>query len=85
VAKIAVGDLTGIREDENGDSRNWGTSGNKKIHGWEFARFARLLEYKAEEYGILIDRVDEANTSKTCETVIAWSAGCTSVRRVRRR
>ncbi|MEZ3145115.1 RNA-guided endonuclease InsQ/TnpB family protein [Halobaculum sp. MBLA0143] len=66
VEKIAVGDLTGIREDENGDSRNWGASGNKKLHGWEFARFTRLLEYKAEERGILVDWVDEENTSKTC-------------------
>jgi putative transposase len=66
VEKIAVGDLTDIREDENGDSRNWGASGNKKLHRWEFDRFARLLEYKAEEHGILIDRVDEASTSKTC-------------------
>jgi putative transposase len=36
VEKIAVGDLSDIREDENGDSRNWGSSGNKKLHGWEF-------------------------------------------------
>jgi putative transposase len=36
------------------------------LHGWEFDRFTRLLEYKAEEYGILVDRVDEENTSKTC-------------------
>jgi putative transposase len=66
VGKIAIGDLSAIREEENGDSRNWGTSGNKKLHGWEFDRFARLLEYKAEEHGILVDRVDEENTSKTC-------------------
>lgn len=66
VEKIAVGDLSDIREDGDGDSRNWGASGNKKLHGWEFDRFARLLEYKAEEYGILVDRVDEENTSKTC-------------------
>jgi putative transposase len=68
VEKRAVGDLSDIRENENadGDSRNWGQSGNKKLHGWEFDRFARLLEYKAEEYGILVDRVDEENTSKTC-------------------
>ena len=41
-------------------------SGNKKLHGWEFACFTRLLEYKSEEHGILVDRVDEKNTSKTC-------------------
>uniref|UniRef100_UPI003EC13F3D RNA-guided endonuclease InsQ/TnpB family protein n=1 Tax=Halobaculum sp. EA56 TaxID=3421648 RepID=UPI003EC13F3D len=66
VGRIAVGDLSDIREDQNGDSRNWGMSGNKKLHGWEFDRFTRLLEYKAEEHGILVDRVDEGNTSKTC-------------------
>ena len=66
VVKIAVGDLSDIREDGNDDSRNWGASGNKKLHEWEFDRFTRLLEYKAEEHGILVDRVDEANTSKTC-------------------
>jgi putative transposase len=43
-----------------------GQSSNKKLHGWEFDRFTRLLEYKAEEHGMLVDRVDEENTSKTC-------------------
>ncbi|XGI84756.1 RNA-guided endonuclease InsQ/TnpB family protein (plasmid) [Halorutilales archaeon Cl-col2-1] len=66
VGTIAVGDLSDIREDEDGESRSWGKSGNKKLHGWEFDRFTRLLEYKAEEYGILVERVDEENTSKTC-------------------
>ena len=66
VEKIAVGDLSDIREDDSGDSRNWGRAGNKKLHGWEFDRFARLLKYKAEERGILVDREDEKNTSKTC-------------------
>ncbi len=66
VGKIAVDALSDIREDDNGDSRNWGASGNKTLHGWEFDRFASLLEYKAEEYGILVDRVDEESTSKTC-------------------
>lgn len=59
-----MGDLSDIREDDNGDSRDWGRSRNKKLHGWEFDRFTRLLEYKAEEHGILVDRVDEENTSK---------------------
>ncbi|MFW5983766.1 MAG: RNA-guided endonuclease InsQ/TnpB family protein, partial [Halobacteria archaeon] len=66
VGKIAVGDLSDIREGEGGESRNWGRDGNKKLHSWEFDRFTRLLEYKAEEYGILVERVDEEKTSKTC-------------------
>jgi len=66
VGRIAIGDLSEIREEENGDSRNWGRSGNKKLHGWEFDRFTNLLEYKAEEHGILVDRTSEHDTSKTC-------------------
>ena len=57
--------LSDIREDDDGNSRNRGKPGNKKLHGWEFDRFTDLLEYKAKKYGILVDRVDEANTSKT--------------------
>ncbi|MFB6283278.1 MAG: RNA-guided endonuclease InsQ/TnpB family protein [Halobacteria archaeon] len=66
VGEIAVGDLTDIRSEENGESSDWGKNGNKKLHGWEFERFTRLLEYKAEEKGILVTRVSEENTSKTC-------------------
>jgi putative transposase len=66
IGTIAVGDLSDIRENDDGDSRDWDQRGNKKLHGWEFDRFTRLLEYKAEAYGILVDRVDEENTSKTC-------------------
>jgi putative transposase len=44
VEKIAVGDLSDIPEDENGDSRNWGQSGNKKLHGWEFDRFTAVTD-----------------------------------------
>ena len=47
VEAIAIGDLSDIREDEDGDSRNWGQSGNKKLHGWEFDRFARSAGIQA--------------------------------------
>ncbi|MFB6284726.1 MAG: RNA-guided endonuclease InsQ/TnpB family protein [Halobacteria archaeon] len=66
VGEVAVGDLTGIRSEEDGGSSNWGKAGNKKLHGWEFERFTNLLEYKAEKEGILVTRVSEENTSKTC-------------------
>ena len=65
VGRIAIGDLSGIREGKNSDSRNWGKRGNKKLHGWEFDRFTMLLEYKTEEQGILVDRTSERDTSKT--------------------
>ncbi|ERG99473.1 MAG: transposase [Haloquadratum sp. J07HQX50] len=66
VAQIAVSDPSNIHGDENGDSRNWGQSRNKKSQGWESARFTRMLEYNAEEHGIVVDQVDEEIPSKTC-------------------
>ncbi|SEO19480.1 transposase, IS605 OrfB family, central region [Halogranum amylolyticum] len=66
VGRIAIGNLSKIREAENGEARNWGKRGNKKLHGWAFDRFATLLEYKAEEHGILVERKSERDTSKTC-------------------
>jgi len=64
--RIAIGDMSQIREDENDHSRNWGKCGNKQLHDWEFDRFTTLLEYKAEEHGILVDRTSERDTRKTC-------------------
>jgi putative transposase len=62
-----VGDLSGIREDEEtGESKNWGTHGNLDLHSWAFDRFANLLEYKAEMEGITVKQVSERDTSKSC-------------------
>ncbi|WP_248910237.1 RNA-guided endonuclease InsQ/TnpB family protein [Halocatena marina] len=66
VGTIVVGDLGGIRDDENGDVRNWGDHGNLNLHGWAFARFTSMLEYKAETEGIDVSRKSEHDTSKTC-------------------
>ena len=55
VGTLAVGDLSDIREDENGDSREWRQSGNKKLHGWEFDRSARLSDSNLSKGGV--DRV----------------------------
>ena len=60
------GDLGGIRDDESGDSRNWGTHGNLDLHGWAFDRFTTLLDYKAEAEGIEVELASERNTSKSC-------------------
>ena len=68
VGTIVVGDLGGIREDENGDARNWGKHGNLDLHGWAFDRFTSMLDYKAEERGIAVITKSERNTSKTCST-----------------
>jgi putative transposase len=66
VGRITVGDLEGVREDEDGDSKNWGRHGNLDLHGWAFDRFTDILAYKAKVRGIEVVEVDEQDTSKTC-------------------
>jgi putative transposase len=61
-------DLSGIRDDENGDSIDWGDHGNLDLHGWAFDRFTSGLEYKAEAEGIDVQLVSERDTSKCCST-----------------
>jgi putative transposase len=65
VGEIAVGHPKTIRDDAE-----WGRHGNKKIHDWPFDTIISMIEYKAEERGISVHRVDEAGlrTSKTCCT-----------------
>ena len=53
---IAFEDLTDIRE-RTGAS--WG-------HKWAFDRLYEYVEYKAEEYGIVVEQVDPADTSRRC-------------------
>ncbi len=66
VGRINVGDLEGVREDENGESKKWGKHGNLDLHGWAFDRFTSILEYKAKVEGIEVVEVSERETSKTC-------------------
>ncbi len=66
VGTVAVGDLSGIREEESGEVTDWGSKGNRSLHRWAFDRFITMLEYKGEERGITVETVDERNTSKTC-------------------
>ena len=66
VGRINVGDLEGVREDENGVSKNWGRHGNLDLHGWAFDRFTSILTYKAKVEGIEVVEVSERDTSKTC-------------------
>ena len=65
VGTIVVGDLSGIRSDESGDSTNWGGHGNLDLHGWAFDRFTTMLTYKAEAEGIGVEPVFERGTSKS--------------------
>jgi len=66
VGRINVGDLEGVREDENGDAKNWGRHGNLDLHGWAFDRVTRILEYKAKVEGVEVVEVSERDTSTTC-------------------
>jgi putative transposase len=66
VGHINVGALEGVRENEDGSSKNWGNQGNLDLHGWAFDRFTSILEYKAKVEGIEVVEVDESDTSKTC-------------------
>ncbi|AUX09041.1 transposase [Halalkaliarchaeum desulfuricum] len=63
VGTIAVGDPKTVREDQD-----WGRHGNKRLHDWAFETLLSDIEYKAEDRGIEVERVDEAGlkTSKTC-------------------
>jgi putative transposase len=65
VEKITIGELSDIREDENGDPRNCGQSGSKTLYGLGFDRFACLPRYNPEEHCILVDCVDGEDTNKT--------------------
>ncbi|ELY61534.1 transposase, is605 orfb family [Natronococcus jeotgali DSM 18795] len=66
VGRINIGKLNGVREDENGESKNWGKHGNLDLHGWAFNRFTKMLTYKAKVEGIEVVEVSERDTSKTC-------------------
>lgn len=66
IVQVAIGDLKGIREDANGDAKNWGNKGNIKLHSWRYAWFTSTLKYKLEEAGIDLATVSEKYTSRTC-------------------
>jgi putative transposase len=67
VGTIVVGDLGGIREDdETGEPTDWGDHGNLDLHGWAFDRFTTMLTYKAETEGIEVISVSERDTSTSC-------------------
>jgi len=62
VGVLAIGDLTGIRENEN-----HGRNGNQKLHNfWTFGIIERRLKELGEEMGIAVRKVSERDTSRTC-------------------
>lgn len=61
VSAIVVGELNGIRQD-----KDWGDTGNQKLHAWSFGKIISLLTYKAALTGIRVVKVPERSTSTIC-------------------
>jgi putative transposase len=66
IGAIILGNLKGIRQQVNGESRNHGKAGNLKLHAWPFDTFVQMLAYKAKLAGITIVQLSERDTSRTC-------------------
>jgi len=62
-AKIALEDLTGIRDDIN---QKVDKNQRRRVNGWAFYQLKQFLAYKAQAVGIPFVLVDQAYTSKTC-------------------
>jgi IS605 OrfB family transposase len=55
-----------VLEDLKRIERKRGRTLNRRISNWGFAKFRSILEYEAEELGILVDTVDPRYTSQRC-------------------
>ena len=64
-AKIALEDLTGIRQNINANAKE-GKNQRRRVNGWAFYQLREFLTYKALQVGIPLVLVDPAYTSKTC-------------------
>lgn len=61
-ATIVLENLTNIRENVQ---RRKG-EGQRKMHSWSFAQVYGFIQYKGQERGITVERVDPRHTSQTC-------------------
>jgi putative transposase len=62
VSKLYIGDLNGIRKEAN-----HGKKGNQKLHNfWAFSLVEKRIVELGEEYGMMVKKVSERDTSKTC-------------------
>jgi len=61
VSKIVIGGMSnGIADMDIGHKNN------EKLHRIPFGKLFDMIKYKAKEYGIEVEKVDEAYTSQTC-------------------
>ena len=62
VGVLVMGDLSGIRA-----KANHGKNGNQKLHNfWVYSMVQKRLVELGEEYGVVVRKVSERDTSKTC-------------------
>jgi IS605 OrfB family transposase len=62
VKEIAIGDLTGIRQE-----MDYGARMNQRLHAWPYRKILAMIRYKAALAGIVVrDDIDERGTSRTC-------------------
>ncbi|WP_376797418.1 zinc ribbon domain-containing protein [Thermogemmatispora sp.] len=62
VKEIAIGDLTGIREEIDYAARM-----KQRLHAWPYCKSIKMIRYKAALLGITVrDDVDKRGTSRTC-------------------
>ena len=58
IGTIAIGDLSGIRDDEEAsESKIGGKHGNFDHHSWQFDCFTDLMTYKVEVEGLTLETV----------------------------
>ena len=55
-----------VLEDLERIEKKRGRDQNRRVSNWGFAKFRSILEYRAEELGILVDTVDPRYTSQRC-------------------
>lgn len=68
VTTITVGKLKDIRNEKNGEAKNWGASGNQDLHKWPYKKIFDQLKYKGALQGITVIEVSERYSSQTCSS-----------------
>jgi putative transposase len=67
-ATIVFENLTNIRETSKigRGKQNKNVETKRKLHSWTFAQLFAFTDYKAQERGIRVERIDPRYTSQTC-------------------
>jgi putative transposase len=60
---IVIENLTNIRARAKMKKH---TESQRRLHSWSFAQFQNFLTYKAQERGMVVEKIDPRHTSQTC-------------------